>query len=398
MSFASVSAALATPLSTDLVQVEADIAKGLHSFSIVGLPSKAIEEARFRVSSAIKFSGFKSPKAKNHKITISLSPADLKKEGTLFDLPIALAYLIAAEELKQTAKDTLFVGELSLDGSVRGVHGVLPIVELAKQKGVSHIFVPKENIVEAALSPNITIYPVSSLKEVVEHLKGIKKISPASQTTLSEEYISGESDFAFVQGQELGKRALEIAASGGHHVALYGPPGTGKTMLAKAFATILPKLSLPDLLEINSLYSISGNAGKAFLQTPPIRSPHHSTSYAALVGGGTTVRLGEISLAHKGVLFLDEFPEFDRRSIEALRQPLEEGFVSIARASGRARFPARFMLIAAMNPCPCGYRGSKEKTCSCREADLVRYTRKLSGPIVDRIDLWAPVEHVTYEN
>ncbi|KKR68013.1 MAG: Mg chelatase, subunit ChlI, partial [Parcubacteria group bacterium GW2011_GWF1_40_6] len=415
-------------LSGAIVTIEVDLSRGLHAFSVVGLPDKAVDESKDRVSGAIKNSGFQSPKAKNQKIIVSLSPADLKKEGPFFDLAIAISYMLAAGDIKFNSEKKIFLGELGLDGTLRRIRGALPLVQEAKRLGFEEIYLPKENAVEAALIEGITIFGANSLKEVVEHLsfREPSKISsgPRSsgapnpgQTTqkfsgLSETYkliptqpqtkiiykkeMRG-ADFSDIRGQEGAKRGLEIAAAGGHNIAMYGPPGTGKTMLARAFSQLLPDLDIEEVLEITGIHSVAGSTRGELVCSPPFRSPHHTSSYVSIIGGGTYPKPGEVTLAHRGVLFLDEFPEFEKRVVESLRQPLEDNLVSISRAKGTAQFPSNFILVAAMNPCPCGNAGNKQKACICKPSDLDRYKRKLSGPIVDRIDLWVSVGNVDYK-
>lgn len=391
-----VSSAQTNLLSVYTVEVETDLSRGLFSFSIVGLPDKAVEEAKDRVGAAVKNSGFTAPKQKNQKIVISLAPANEKKEGGAFDLPIALSYLLAAGEVEFEPKGKIFLGELSLNGDLRPVHGILPVSRFAKEKGFKEIYVPKENAEEAALVDGIRVFGVANLKELTQHLTGETKLTPTPQTNFVSKAPKVSVDFADIRGQERAKRGLLIAAAGGHNVAMYGPPGTGKTMLAKAFAAILPELSFDEALEATSIYSIGGalDPSMSFISEPPFRAPHHTASYVSLVGGGATPKPGEVTLAHRGVLFMDEFPEFERRVIESLRQPLEDKVISIARARGTARFPADIILIAAMNPCPCGNFGFKGKPCVCTPSALQRYRRKMSGPIVDRIDIWLEVDRV----
>ncbi len=403
MAFARVYSAQTELLSGRIVSVEIDTSRGLNNFSIVGLPDRAVDEARDRVGSALKNSGYESPKTKNQKTVVSLSPADLKKEGAHFDLSIAICFLIA-EGLPHEIElnKTLFVGELGLDGEVRSVRGVLAIALSARDAGFTHIFVPKDNAEEASLVDSITIYPVSHFKELVDHISKAnqtKKISPwVNSSHIAETIPNNETDFGDIVGNESAKRGLIIAASGGHNVLLYGPPGTGKTMLARALSGILPKLDAQKSIEVTTIQSIAGTLGKSTKITKaPFRAPHHTSSYVSVIGGGSFPRPGEVTLAHHGVLFLDEFPEFDRRVIESLREPLEEQKVSIARAKGSAVFPAEFLFVGAMNPCPCGYKGSKMKSCTCTMADLVKYKRKLSGPLLDRIDIALFVGEIAYD-
>lgn len=391
-------------LKGTIVSIEADISRGLHAFSIVGLAGKAIDEAKDRVGSAIKHSGYTSPKTKNQKIVISLSPADLKKEGPLFDLPIAIAYLIAAEEITTDDIARIYVGELGLDGTLRPIKGVLNAVFAAKEAGYKEIIVPTTNAEEAALVEDIVVRPAKNLSEVISHITPVEgsddlgeeaveaKLPPQPPTIISDGWFESSVALEDIKGQESAKRGLIIAAAGRHNVMLVGPPGTGKTMLARALRSLLPPLSRQEALAVTAIHSLA--ASDFTISTrPPFRSPHHTASHTSLVGGGAHPKPGEITLAHYGVLFMDEFPEFDRRSLDALRQPLEDRVVSISRVQGSAEFPADFILVAALNP----YRGVEDGTTDLARAMAETYKNKVSGPILDRIDLWLEVPHVPYE-
>ena len=395
-----------------IVDVEIDISNGLHAFSIVGLPDKATEEAKDRISAAIKNSGFPSPKSKNQKLVISLAPAEIRKEGANFDLAMALAYLLSTSAINFDPKDKVFLGELSLDGSVRPIKGALPLIIGAKKKGIKEIFIPYQNKDEVLMVEDILIFPVSHLQEVAAHLnnrvinksrnkenkekEGRDEIVPLDPLPFVHSKRPIDIDFKDIKGQEGAKRALEIAAAGGHNIMMYGPPGTGKTMLARAFPYLLPNLSFDEMLEVTAIHS-SVKHEIGIITHPPFRAPHHSASFTSIVGGGSFPRPGEVTLAHKGVLFMDEFPEFDLRVIDSLRQPLEDKSVIISRAKSSIVFPSDFILVASMNPCPCGFRGSRVKECICSVAAIQRYQRKLSGPIVDRIDIWIEVSEIDYK-
>lgn len=381
------------------VTVEVDIyTKGLPSFTIVGLPDKSVEEARERVRAAIKNSGAEFPA---HRITVNLAPADLPKEGPAFDLPIALGILLASSQIEANVDNNLFYGELSLDGSLRHTNGVLSMALLVKQLHLSGMFIPSVNAAEAAVVRGIKVYPVGNLLNLFHHL--IDSVTIKAHPHVSFSDISAESlaefDLSDIKGQEQGKRVLEISAAGGHNLSMTGVPGAGKTMLARALPAILPDLTEDEALEVTKIYSVTGNipAGASIIKTRPFRAPHHTISRIGLIGGGSHPMPGEISLAHRGVLFLDEFAEFPRHVLEALRQPMEDGIVTIARAAGTVSYPAKFEMIAASNPCPCGYFGDPVKRCRCLAYQIEKYRKRLSGPIMDRIDLHITLPPVQME-
>jgi len=387
-------------LGGHIIDVEVDAYKGQRKLSVVGLPDKAVEESAERISSAIKNTGLTSPQKQQQRVTISLAPADLKKEGPVFDLPIALGYLLASDQIKFNTKDKIFFGELSLDGKLRPIKGTLSLASSAKKYGFKEIYLPKENSNEAALIEGVNIYGAESLEDIIQHLSGEVEIPASPKTKIiqsSKNTVQHSFDLSDIRGQESAKRGLEIAAAGGHNLLMVGPPGTGKTMLARALPSILPSLDINEALEATAIHSISGTINDAYISERPFRSPHHTSSYVAVSGGGVYPKPGEITLAHRGVLFLDEFPEFDRRVIESLREPLENGTITISRAKGTLNFPAQIMLICAMNPCPCGNLGSKTKQCLCSQGAILKYKRKVSGPIADRLDLWLEVPQIDHE-
>lgn len=380
------------------VLVETDVLNSLPAFSIVGLPDVAINEARDRVRSAIKNSGFTFP---SRKVVVNLAPADLKKEGSNFDLPIAIGLLTEEEVLsEEKTKDYAFIGELSLDGSLRGVNGVLPLILGLKEAGVKNIFVPEINAQEASLGGDVNIYGAKFLADVVNHFADnpIKPTVTNIENYLTENFEQEYTyDFKDVKGQQKAKRALEISAAGGHNMLMTGSPGSGKTLMAKCFPSILPPLELQEALELTKIYSICGLLApdEPLMTKRPFRAVHHTASANGIIGGGSTPKPGEITLAHRGVLFLDEMVEFPRNVLEVLRQPLEDGEVTISRAKHSIKYPAKFILLGAMNPCPCGYLGDKEKQCTCSEFQIQRYQSRLSGPLLDRIDLQVEVPRLT---
>lgn len=379
-----------------IVNVETDVSRGMPVFNIVGLPDTAIKESKERVRSAIKNSGFTFPVS---RITVNLAPASLKKEGSQLDLPIAVGILTAGDIIKYEYKDIYFMGELSLDGSINKVTGLLPMIIALRDKGINKFVIPRDNIKECCILNDVEIIAVERLNELVLYLNRKMECPKVENRVINQIPQMCEDDFSEIKGQENLKRALEVAAAGGHNVMMIGPPGSGKTMISRRIPTILPKLEMDEILEVTKIYSVAGILPESgIIYDRPFRSPHHTISSASLVGGGRIPRPGEVSLAHNGVLFLDEFPEFSKHVLEVLRQPIEDGFVNIARVHSSISYPSRFMLVAAMNPCPCGFLGDSKHQCTCTEREIKRYLSKISGPLLDRIDIHIQVNPVKYND